>query len=91
MYSSIVLVGGGVKFAGVEKWLQSRLSNQIPPQYRSESILASVKEKTDSAITTWKGAAIMSGLESASELWISQGDWEKHGVKMLREKAPFVF
>lgn len=89
MYSSIILVGGS-KFVGAENWLKARLSRLIPPHYRTENNVMSAKE-TDSAITTWKGAAIMSGLESATELFINKADWDRQGVKVLRERAPFIW
>jgi actin-related protein 8 len=45
----------------------------------------------DPQMTAWKGAAIMSCLESAQELWIYPVEWEKLGVKILRERAPFMW
>jgi actin-related protein 8 len=30
-------------------------------------------------------------LESAQELWIYPVEWEKTGVKILRERAPFMW
>lgn len=42
-------------------------------------------------MTTWKGAAILSCLESAQELWISQHEWNLIGVRILRERAPFMW
>lgn len=42
-------------------------------------------------IVAWKGAAILACLESAHELWITKAEWEKHGVKVLRERAPFIW
>lgn len=92
MLSSILLVGGSVKFSGIDKWLQLRLQNQLPATQKSEhiEIITSAKEM-DPAMTTWKGAAIMSCLESASELWISKTDWDRQGVKVLRERAPFTW
>ena len=42
-----------------------------------------------SEFTSWKGAAIMSGLDTAQEFWIGAKDWTKYGQKILREKAPF--
>lgn len=45
----------------------------------------------DPAIAAWKGASIMSCLETAHELWIECSDWEKHGVRLLRERAPFTW
>lgn len=53
-------------------------------------IITTPKEM-DPAETAWKGAAIMSCLESASELWIHRNEWEKQGVKILRERAPFMW
>lgn len=45
----------------------------------------------DSAMVAWKGAAIMSCLETAHELWIQAAEWEKYGVRILRERAPFTW
>jgi actin-related protein 8 len=39
--------------------------------------------------TTWKGAAILSCLGSAQELWINPKEWNRNGQKLLREKTPF--
>lgn len=33
----------------------------------------------------------MSCLESAPELWIQAAEWQKHGLRILREKAPFMW
>ncbi|CAB3385566.1 Hypothetical predicted protein [Cloeon dipterum] len=35
MYSSILVVGGGMKFVGINTWLQNKISLQIPFMYRS--------------------------------------------------------
>lgn len=92
MYGCILVVGGGMKFTGIGKWLQNRVGLQIPYQYRSEQldIVTSPKEM-DPAMTAWKGAAVMSCLESAPELWINGGEWRKYGVRILREKALFMW
>lgn len=92
MYGCILVVGGGMKFAGIGKWLQNRVALQIPYLYRSEQldIVTSPKEM-DPAITTWKGAAIMSGLESAPEFWVTSTEWKLGGLRILREKAPFIW
>lgn len=92
MYSCILVVGGGMKFNGIGKWLQNRVGLQIPHQYRSEQldIVTSPKEM-DPAMTSWKGAAVMSCLESAPELWIHAAEWQKYGVRILREKSLFMW
>lgn len=45
----------------------------------------------DSSMIAWKGASILSCLETAHELWISRAEWEKYGVRILRERAPFTW
>jgi actin-related protein 8 len=92
MYSCILVVGGGFKFAGISKWLQNRVALQIPYMYRSETLdIITNPKDLDPAMTVWKGAAIMSCLESAPELWVTKGEYSVHGLRILREKAVFVW
>ncbi|XP_045512916.1 actin-related protein 8 [Pieris brassicae] len=92
MYSSILIIGGGVKVHGLNLWLQNRLALQIPYAYKTEQLeIVTSPKDIDPASTVWKGAAVMSCLESAIELWINQSEWNKHGLKVLRERAPFIW
>ena len=90
MYSCILLVGGGSKFVGMERYLMQKIALQIPFQFRSDptEIIVDAKDMSSST-TAWKGAAIMACLETAQELWILPQEWKKHGQKVLRERAPF--
>ena len=47
-------------------------------------------EGKDSA-AAWKGAAILACLESATELWISKDEWIRFGIKLIRERGPFLW
>lgn len=92
MYGCILVVGGGMKFVGIGKWLQNKVGLQIPYLYRSEQLdIVTSPKDMDPAMTAWKGAAVMSCLESAPELWILACEWQKYGVRILREKAPFMW
>lgn len=92
MYSCILVVGGGMMFQGIQTWLHSRLLVQIPIMYRGEQLDIITRAKDmDPRITTWKGAAVMSCLDSTQELWIRPADWTKMGVKVLRERCPFIW
>ncbi|CAL4167632.1 unnamed protein product, partial [Meganyctiphanes norvegica] len=92
MYGSILIVGGGAKFDNIGKWLQSRLALQIPVAFRPEQIEIFTRAKDmDPCMTMWKGAALMTCLEGSHELWIQQAEWNKHGLKILREKCPFIW
>lgn len=92
MYSCILLVGGGTLFQGIETWLHSRLSMQMPVQYRGQQIEIITRAKDiDPKITIWKGATVMSLLDTAQELWITENDWNKSGIRIMREKCSFVW
>lgn len=92
MYSSILIVGGSVKAQGLHLWLQNRLALQIPYNYKTEQLeIVTAPKDIDPAVTVWKGAAVMSCLESAIELWINQSEWNKYGLRILRERAPFIW
>ena len=92
MYSCILITGGGMSFVGIDKWLHSRLSMQIPLQYRGQQIDIIVKPKdTDPRILTWKGATLVCLLDTAQEMWMNKSEWEKSSIRILREKASFVY
>jgi actin-related protein len=38
MFSCILLVGGGGRFRGMERYLMGKLALQVPPQYRSRVV-----------------------------------------------------
>ncbi|KAG0434232.1 hypothetical protein HPB47_019252, partial [Ixodes persulcatus] len=101
MFSCVLVVGGGSLFPGIHTWLQNRLSVQIPIMYRAEHIDIITRPKAslefpvalemDPRVTTWKGASIMSCLDTAQELWVRQCEWQRFGVRLLRERAPFAW
>ncbi|XP_046593472.1 actin-related protein 8 isoform X1 [Neodiprion virginianus] len=92
MYSCILVVGSGMKFQGIGMWLHNRISLQIPYMYRAEQLdIITQPKEMDPGMTAWKGAAILSCLESAQELWIGRQEWEQIGVRILRERAPFMW
>ncbi|XP_051170338.1 actin-related protein 8 [Leptopilina boulardi] len=92
MYSCVLIVGSGMKFQGIGMWLHNRISLQIPYMYRAEQLdIITQPKEMDPGMTAWKGAAILSCLESAQELWISRQEWERSGVRLLRERAPFMW
>ncbi|GAB6018746.1 actin-like protein arp8 [Chamberlinius hualienensis] len=92
MYSCILVVGGGLMFDGLNTWLYNNLYNQIPLSFRMEPMEIITRAKDmDPRITTWKGAAVTSCLDTTQELWIRPSEWVKTGVKLLRERVPFIW
>ncbi|XP_016981645.1 actin-related protein 8 [Drosophila rhopaloa] len=88
MFGSILLVGSSAKLPGLAAWLEHRISQQIQPTGAEVNVFT---KGMDAGMVAWKGAAIMSVLESARELWISQHDWQRHGLRILRERSPFLW
>ncbi|EDV34171.1 uncharacterized protein Dana_GF21170 [Drosophila ananassae] len=88
MFGSILLVGSSAKLPGLTAWLESRISQQMQPTGTEVNVFT---KGMDAGMVAWKGAAIMSVLESARELWISQHDWQRYGLRILRERSPFLW
>ncbi|EDW05928.1 actin-related protein 8 [Drosophila mojavensis] len=87
MFGAILLVGSSAKMRGLAAWLEQRISQQVPP-----GLEVNVFSKgMDVGMVAWKGAAIMSVLESARELWITQTEWQRYGLRILRERSPFLW
>uniref|UniRef100_A0A1A9VSH4 Uncharacterized protein n=1 Tax=Glossina austeni TaxID=7395 RepID=A0A1A9VSH4_GLOAU len=99
MYGCILLVGGASKLLGFSKWLEQKITlqlaaNTVHNRSTEQSALFDVNvcvKEMDAAMIAWKGAAIMSCLESAPELWIFGKEWKKYGLRILREKATFIW
>ncbi|CAH2313116.1 actin-related 8 [Pelobates cultripes] len=94
MYSSILVVGGGLMFHKAQQFLQHRILNKMPPSFRRvvENVEVITRPKdTDPRLLAWKGGAVLSCLDTTQELWIYQQEWQRFGVRMLRERAAFVW
>ncbi|XP_043933549.1 actin-related protein 8 [Protopterus annectens] len=94
MYSSILVVGGGLMFHKAQEFLQHRILNKMPPSFRRvvENIEVITKTKEmDPCLIAWKGGAVLACLDTTQELWIYQREWQRFGVRMIRERAAFVW
>uniref|UniRef100_A0A8C5WKG0 Actin-related protein 8 n=2 Tax=Leptobrachium leishanense TaxID=445787 RepID=A0A8C5WKG0_9ANUR len=94
MYSSILVVGGGLMFHNAQHFLQHRILNKMPPSFRRvvENVEVITRPKdTDPRFLAWKGGAVLACLDTTQELWIYQREWQRFGVRMLRERAAFAW
>jgi actin-related protein 8 len=92
MYNCILLVGGSSKTPGLGKFLQSKIQQAMPSNFRTDNqdIVVTPKD-VDPGHIVWRGAAVLTNLEASDELWISKEDYENFGVRVLREKVPFIW
>jgi actin-related protein 8 len=45
----------------------------------------------DPRLLVWKGAYVLSKLESTSDMWIGENEWNEVGVRCLRDRMLFVW
>jgi actin-related protein 8 len=43
----------------------------------------------DPRAVAWKGAAVLSRLDCANEMWLTQTEWMEGGLRSLRERILF--
>ncbi|XP_078660882.1 actin-related protein 8-like isoform X7 [Branchiostoma floridae x Branchiostoma belcheri] len=94
MFSCILVVGGGLKFPGSQNFLLHRVRAQLPAKYRNIAdtmeVITRPKDQ-DPQMVCWKGAAVLACLDTTQELWVGQREWRKFGIRILRERSPFVW
>jgi len=93
--SCILVVGGGLSFPGARQWIERLCSVPVDKNQAAEvdqvpEVIIKAKDM-DPKLVTWKGAAVMSLLDTANELWFDLNDWNRLGVRVLRERAPFIW
>ncbi|XP_078580404.1 actin-related protein 8-like isoform X2 [Branchiostoma floridae x Branchiostoma japonicum] len=94
MFSCILVVGGGMNFPGAQNFLLHRVRSQLPVKYRNIAdtmeVITRPKDQ-DPQMVCWKGAAVLACLDTTQELWVGQREWRKFGIRILRERSPFVW
>ncbi|OQV16815.1 Actin-related protein 8 [Hypsibius exemplaris] len=88
MWKNIVVVGGGYAlFSGALEFLKKKLEELVPPSYEVEFVPNTRELPAD--LYAYKGASVIAALETAQYLWITKEEWQRNGVKVLREKSSF--
>lgn len=97
MYSCILVVGGGLAhFAGADKFLSHRVKLWIPNSPLKSLMISQVDvvvkpKDQDPSIVAWKGGSVLSCLDNAQECWVTNKEWNRYGLKLLRERSPFIW
>nr|XP_039249970.1 actin-related protein 8-like [Styela clava] len=97
MYSCILVVGGGLAhFAGADQYLRHRIKLLIPNTPLKSLMVGQVDvvvkpKDQDPSIVAWKGGSVLSCLDNAQECWVTNSEWNKFGLKLLRERSPFIW
>jgi len=92
LFGSILLVGGSSQFDSLPDRLEDKLFEHIPPLSDVERVeVFNSRRDIDPRFVSWKGGAILSFLEGVEELWITRKEWERGGIRTLKEKISFAW
>ncbi|KAG1222465.1 hypothetical protein G6F62_008954 [Rhizopus arrhizus] len=88
-FTSIILVGGGGKIVNFSKVLEDRvLSTIIAQQSFIERVeVLPAPRELDPEVIVWKGATVVSKLDSAKEMWIGAKEWEEVGARCYKNNS----
>ncbi|KZT50507.1 actin-like ATPase domain-containing protein [Calocera cornea HHB12733] len=91
---SVLLVGGVSQTQALIPQLEARLaglvSRYLPGSDDRVKPQVITPKDMDPRIVVWKGAALFSKLESASDLWINNTEWEYLGTRAFKERTLFI-
>ncbi|GAB5361772.1 hypothetical protein AAMO2058_000741200 [Amorphochlora amoebiformis] len=86
LYSSIVLTGGTSILPGLNERLNRDLEQTIPSAFKVKTVPTSTK--TEKSYGVWIGGSILASLGTFHQMWLSQAEYQEHGVNLLRRKCP---
>ncbi|KAL7414542.1 hypothetical protein BDY24DRAFT_361005 [Mrakia frigida] len=92
MAGSLLLVGGTAGLPALGYAIQSRvlpILNSRIPSLQTVEIIPSPRE-IDPRLLVWKGVSVLARLESVNEFWVGRQEWERLGLRALREKSLFL-
>lgn len=91
--SSIILSGGSHLFPGFSEVLFEKLLTKLPLNPFTSLVEAKIfpnARDLDARFLAWKGGAVFGKLESTAEAWITKEEWEKFGMRSIKEKISFI-
>ncbi|KAM3578630.1 Actin-like protein arp8 [Umbelopsis sp. WA50703] len=92
-FTSIILVGGGGMITNLDRLLEDCIHNTAIARkcgVEKVEILPAPRE-LDPRLLVWKGAYVLSKLESTNDMWIGEKEWNEVGVRCLRDRMLFVW
>lgn len=86
----VILVGGASKIRGLAQYLEQKLIAYYTQKSKVDAtIKISVMSPKSPDQLSWKGASIVTNLESSEQMWIKREDFVLFGMKSVKEKVPF--
>ncbi|KAF2006986.1 actin-like ATPase domain-containing protein [Amniculicola lignicola CBS 123094] len=90
-FGGIMLIGGGSKTPGIGAFLETRL-RELRPFYGKEILVGPPPREFDPQVVCWKGGSVFGRLSSSgNDSWISRGEYDVLGSRLLNNKCMFVW
>jgi len=97
LFSNILLVGGSARFEGLTIVVEDRvfeligMIHELVDVDKVEVVSQEAARGVDPRFMSWKGATLMCGLDAFDDCWVSKDQWDVYGLRVLRDKATFVW
>lgn len=72
--------------ASLARSVSPQLAHRVPSLSGQLQIVPAPQE-IDPKILAWKGISTLSRLEVSEDLWVTREDWDRFGVRALKERA----
>lgn len=89
LLSSIMVIGGGAKTPGFTTFLEEKLK-MLRPGNAKDIVVGSAPRDMDGQVVVWKGASVLAR-GRANDSWVTQEEWEFHGMRALTAKVLWNF
>ncbi|KAG8808138.1 actin-like protein arp8 [Serendipita sp. 399] len=90
-----LLIGGTSQTPEIDVYLFYRLRAIASAFYQTEVPRENIRivqkpKELDPRIIIWKGASVLARLETSSEFWVTQRDWDRLGIRAFRDRSLFM-
>lgn len=90
-FGGIMLIGGGSKTPGLGAFLETKL-REARPFYGKEILVGPPPREFDPQVVIWKGGSVFGRLSSSgNDSWISKGEYDILGSRLLSNKCMFAW
>lgn len=89
LLSSIMVIGGAAKTPGFTTFLEEKLK-MLRPGSIKDIVVGSAPRDMDGQVVVWKGASVLAR-GRANDSWVTQEEWEFHGMRALTAKVLWNF
>lgn len=90
-FGTILFVGGSALFDSINDVVEDKVFEQLPQTLEVERVeVVTNKRDIDPRFLSWKGGAVLAGLDGVEDLWIKASEWDLIGIRSLRERSVFL-